>query len=92
MSCKKCGACCKYIAMQVGSLTEDSERWASYHGCRYANGIMFIPCRCSQLGEDNLCKIHDNKPNMCKEMPTRSSIVFHPPECSFYKEDYANNI
>lgn len=50
-----------------------------YHGARYVHGTVSIVIRnprisgnlivfdakCDKLGDNNLCKIHQNKPNIC---------------------------
>lgn len=52
---------------------KDHARWALLHGLRVFNieGTeefrVFIDKKCEQLGDDNLCKIYDDRPEMCKD-------------------------
>ena len=91
MSCKKCGACCKYTAVMIGQPDEDGVRWSAYHGHRLFEKegqlVVFIPNRCSQLGDDNLCKIYKDRPNVCATVPNVDCTIFQPPECGYFNEN-----
>lgn len=91
MACKKCGACCKYAAVVMDGLSKDGRRWAEYHGQtiieRQGKYVIFIPNRCSQLGDDNLCKVYDNRPDVCAMVPSMDCTIFQPSKCRYFDED-----
>ena len=47
---------------------------------------------CPKLGEDNLCTIYENRPNICKEFP-HNPLKLLPSECSFnaWKDEIAHS-
>ena len=95
--CHQCGECCRTVNMTVvrdvtlrqhGSRAE-LERYLSYRGIRVvgedaaANALFYeIDIPCSQLTEDNQCKVHDSpdKPLLCLKYPDAPNDI---PECGY---------
>ncbi len=52
---------------------KDHAHWALLHGLRVfeiegTNQFrVLLDKKCEQLGDDNLCKIYENRPQMCRE-------------------------
>ena len=67
-SCRRCGRCCRSFNLLAGAMSNFKRAQEKY-------GLKLIPnsnsktFRCSMLTEDNLCKIHYDKPKVCKEAP-----------------------
>ena len=89
--CKGCNAlCCRYVALEI-DCPEDIEdfeniRWYVAH--KNVNvfveedgtwNIEFIT-PCEFLDENNLCKIYEKRPKICRE--------YSKEECLFYNKDY----
>jgi len=92
IGCKKCGLCCKYVGMIISWPCSESDlRWMEYHGyiinplSEGTEAMLFAPCRCTMLGEDNLCTIYDTRPDNCRMMPVPGQEQFQPPGCGFFK-------
>ena len=70
--CKMCGDCCEYRTTVVSIKSNYKKYLQAHYGNEYnktfpKDEIGFITeHRCKQLTEDNLCRIHDNKPEICK--------------------------
>jgi len=87
--CKKCGACCKYIAIVIGKFPDDI-KWAAAHNLRIihhneweGSAVAFVPCRCQYLSDENLCTIYDERPLTCKLFPEANKRWLRPPECKY---------
>jgi Fe-S-cluster containining protein len=79
--CESCGLCCKSLTfwMENRSFNNDHlelKRWIEYHNCipqKNSKGELGIKVKepCIHLGWDkngkSFCKIHDNKPIVCKK-------------------------
>ena len=71
-NCKKCGGCCQYVIIKIMANDEMVEHMEARYGEKLGTSNnknllkISIPHRCKQLTEDNLCRIHDNKPEICK--------------------------
>lgn len=67
--------------------------WMMYHGFLFTplpeghSAMAFAPCRCEMLGDDNLCKIYDHKPDNCTLLPSEGLREFQPPGCRYFEED-----
>jgi Fe-S-cluster containining protein len=85
VSCTECAKCCTYAA--VGINAPNRLRWATdilwylYHDRTfvYLDGegewsVMF-ESRCRNLGEDNLCRIYDHRPELCREFDDQDCEV-----------------
>ena len=95
MDCSKCdGKCCKYVALEIDT-PEDLEdfeniKWYVVH--KNVNiyveedgiwNLEFIT-PCEYLGENNLCKIYNRRPDICRD--------YNQEECTFhndYNEKYS---
>jgi len=66
--CEQCGSCCKTVAMPSPGIQNDRifiDYWKK-RGCKVEKDYVIIPYPCPNLDENNLCKIHDKKPLLCK--------------------------
>jgi Fe-S-cluster containining protein len=71
-------------------MTEKFKEYYIAHGCKVEQRAnrqwyVLVPMRCPQLGEDNLCKIHDNKPKLCAEFDEKTKRGFYLTEGCMYK-------
>ena len=75
--CADCGLCCQYMNIVVDRPTDQEDveilLWYQYHKDTNLHldhdndyGLHF-PNRCYQLGENNLCKIYNRRPLICKQ-------------------------
>jgi Fe-S-cluster containining protein len=85
-NCARCMAlCCNYVSREIDPPTTrrdyDNLRWYLMHpGVRVYlddEGCWFLQLmsRCSNLGEDNLCQVYEERPQICREL--------QPNECEF---------
>jgi len=75
--CEHCTAvCCRYIALPIDKPTKagdyDDMRWYLMHEgvtVFVEDGDWYIQyqARCKSLGPDNLCRIYDTRPKICRE-------------------------
>lgn len=79
--CTSCGACCRFIVLQVNPQYEESpdvKRWIELHGIkliRKEQGVWaYIPTPCSALNE-NRCGIYEDRPNVCRTWPTSQADI-----------------
>jgi hypothetical protein len=85
----KCNAdCCKYISITHGFMSEERKRYYELHNCKIVRitrekFLILVPLRCTALGEDNLCTLHnENKPAVCKQFDTgKTNNYWIPPNC-----------
>ena len=85
--CKKCGECCKTLHIKLFNLLgEDLVEYYLKRGCKIENGLLEIPHKCQNLTEDNLCKIHDNKPYLCKVYGEGTTKGFYIPKGCVFEE------
>jgi len=89
-NCSRCGKCCKFVDFTVpvnasvlaDALNMDIGDMSRYYSFRNIKVILDekkttfrIMNQCSQLGEDNLCKIWDSNPGICKGQQENKYIV-----------------
>ena len=90
--CKRCGACCSHLII---SMLVPSKADIEFYGARgfTVDGNIAtadVPHRCPHLDNNNLCDIHDHKPDLCVRFPSyvkdKSTL---PVSCVWYelKED-----
>ncbi len=90
---KKCNAiCCREIAFLFPSLSKDKENYYKLHGCkvlRLPNRTykIIVPLKCTALGEDNLCILHESgeKPIACRRLDKSTSKDYHVDETCIFK-------
>jgi len=85
--CRKCSAqCCKYFALQIDTprSRDDFEnlRWYIAHQKTHIfsekrKWYLEITKRCRYLTKDNLCKIYDTRPAICREHSARDCEFTH---------------
>jgi hypothetical protein len=91
-TCEGCeGMCCRYVALEIDA-PEDLEdfeniKWYVAH----KNVIVFVDeddewyvefsTPCEFIGEDNLCKIYDKRPKICRK--------YNHDQCLFHNDDYS---
>lgn len=94
IGCKKCGECCKYVAIVADTMDINARRWCLYHGHiireREDKYIIFIPNKCDALNDNNECSIYEDRPSMCKEIPNEHITIFQPPNCRYFEEEEKN--
>jgi len=88
MTCSKCGKCCKVLAFTVPHMhySDDELRYFKLRGVVFErinrnNDYMIVPCRCSLLGDDNLCKDYENRPDVCRK-GKRKLAIYKPKGCT----------
>jgi Fe-S-cluster containining protein len=68
--CIKCkGACCEEFLIPLGPVQDDTSRWFYLHGDEIEEGqkkFLRFECKCTKLGEDGLCTIYSDRPNVCR--------------------------
>lgn len=65
--CYKCGKCCIHLQLSA-DLSPEMREWYSAHYGREIQTVSFrIHHRCVQLDENNLCKIYQSRPEICKK-------------------------
>ena len=79
----KCNAsCCRVIIFSERYLTAEFKEYYKAHGCTFERrgnrGWMIkVPMKCPNLGDDNLCKIHENKPKLCAKFDEKCKNSFY---------------
>ena len=93
-TCEGCGGkCCKYVAIEIDTPEDMSDfeniRWYVIHKNiqvyvdeDYKWHIEFLT-PCEHLGENNLCQIYNERPEICREYSTKECL-FH----NDYEEKY----
>lgn len=89
-NCARCTAlCCNYVSTEIDPPTTARDlsnvRWYLMHpGVRLyveEGGGWFIQfmSRCQNLGDDNLCRIYDSRPQICRDLkPTECEFALGP--------------
>ncbi|HZM15185.1 MAG TPA: YkgJ family cysteine cluster protein [Candidatus Krumholzibacteria bacterium] len=89
-NCARCTAlCCQYVSTEIDAPTTakdfDNIRWYLMHpGVRVfveEAGSWFLQfmSRCENLGADNLCRIYDRRPQICRDLqPTSCEFALGP--------------
>ena len=65
MNCLDCGKCCKYIHYPIRT-RGDRVFWRFRGAIAFVGEYAILPFKCPQLGEDNKCKIYENRPLACR--------------------------
>lgn len=72
MVCSECGQCCSVLFFNFNRIIPiDSEqrKYYDYHNVKIKhkghNTIFEVHTKCSQLGDDNKCKIFETRPKVC---------------------------
>ena len=79
--CISCGACCKYLILQVNPACMNSSNryWIELHGIRLVRRgqavLAYIPTPCSALQADNTCGIYEKRPEPCRAWPSSQSDI-----------------
>lgn len=87
--CKQCGECCSLLVFSIpANLPEDFIKYYEAHGCTidHVKHKLLVPARCNHLTEDNLCAIHEDKPDICKNYTGQEQGYYVPENCG-YKEE-----
>ena len=58
--CTGCGACCRHIDLAEDIIVREDETHPYYFPYTHKEGV------CENLGEDNKCKIYENRPLICR--------------------------
>ena len=73
-------SCCRSISFNVNKLSPDLKYYYELHNCKivkFNNDVdtVVIPLKCSQLDDNNLCKLHESgkKPKVCTSLDENSS-------------------
>jgi Fe-S-cluster containining protein len=87
MKCKKCGACCRFIALEHTNPTKNNLEYYHARGWTYdpETDLVWIPSLCPHLLTDNTCDIYKNRPEQCRLFPKRTPGLVVPPGCVFEK-------
>lgn len=71
--CQKCGECCKQITFNCPLPEELAEFMSAHHGRRIEEVAVRHNHRCVHLGDDNLCKVYENRPAYCRKFHCENS-------------------
>ena len=84
-SCKMCGECCKSLNFTSGGEWVHTVRQFEELKKKYPEYEIFEPVgrstggvlkfRCKMLGPDNLCTIHDDRPDFCRDYPEEDMFL-----------------
>lgn len=87
MKCKKCGACCRFIALEHTNPGKKHLEYYDARGWTYdpETDIVWIPSLCPHLLPDNTCDIYRTRPEQCRLYPKRTPGLVVPPGCAFEK-------
>lgn len=70
--CDGCGLCCEIIARVELDFNENEPEWLAARGLpREGTKWFTIIDPCPQLQEDKKCGIYEDRPNTCREFPTK---------------------
>ena len=95
-NCARCTAlCCQYVSTEIDPPTTrvdfDNVRWYLMHpGVRVfveEGGRWFLQfmSRCENLGADNLCRIYDRRPQICRDLqPTSCEFALGPGDQQYF--------
>jgi len=86
--CSYCAAkCCRYIALAI----DTPECWADFEYIRWYllheraavfteedTWYLLVYNRCKHLGEDNLCKTYETRPQICRDYTTKNCELRRP--------------
>jgi len=88
MKCKKCGACCRFIALEHTNPGKKHLEYYDARGWTYdpETDIVWIPSLCPHLLPDNTCNIYKDRPEQCRLYPKRTPGLVVPPGCAFEKK------
>jgi len=90
MVCSRCGECCKFISFSIpkdreGELPKDYKNYFKYHNVEVIDKEDIIEFRvwnrCENLDENNLCKIWETRPEVCRNTKDRKGVI-HPEDCT----------
>ena len=76
-------SCCRLMGFGIINPTQERIHYYETHGCKVKRHSrlqyeVLVPMTCPQLGDDNLCKLHDtdDKPAMCKRFDSEHTVGF----------------
>lgn len=78
MPCLKCGDCCRQLIFMTYTLPPSYIEYYEKKGCRIVGSSLVIPYVCPHLSGDNLCKIYEDRPELCKEY--EGQVGFYQPK------------
>jgi Fe-S-cluster containining protein len=87
MTCKKCGECCKWVGISTSLPKALDLTWINLHGGYVKNGVVFLPLRCTALGDDNECTQYESRPKICRDEPSELTKRMFPDKCRFFEEE-----
>ncbi len=95
-SCRRCGVCCKNMALSLGGRKISTEEeflrlketfpFYSSFVIQRSHPAGFLIFSCSYLSDENLCMNYRKRPHICRSFPDPGSFdqVYHLPEnCGF---------
>jgi Fe-S-cluster containining protein len=63
--------------------------WVRAHDMKFiprAQGnVLYIWCPCKHLDKKNKCKIYKNRPDNCRQNPTRETLFLQPSCCAYWE-------
>lgn len=65
--CLKCGACCQGFLFSMPVADRTLDLLSAHYGRKYDELRLQLKHRCVHLAVDNLCKIYEERPTICKE-------------------------
>lgn len=84
--CRRCGECCKWIMIHMGSILYD-KKWVEVRGGIIRGNYALLPCRCQRLMPDNRCELHEKgqKPLWCRVAPEQPEKYLDALGCKFFE-------
>ena len=83
MVCKKCGVCCKHVALEIDKPTNKEDYndilWYLLHedvSVYIEDGEWHIEftSKCKALGDDNKCNFYEDRPKICRSYSSCSCV------------------
>jgi len=68
-NCNMCGECCRWVIIENIPPTPFLTGYYKARGWTYdrKQRSLWIPTVCVHLGDDNRCRIYENRPQFCKD-------------------------
>lgn len=86
MSCKQCGECCRQMIFMTYTLPPEYVEYYEKKGCKLRGSSLVVPYVCPHLSEDNLCKIYEDRPALCKEYEGQAGF-YKPKGCGYGSQE-----
>lgn len=96
VECTDCGHCCTYLGIETEAPTRPiyatNILWYLYHEKTYVyrdgddEWSVHFEARCRNLGQDNLCAVYRQRPQICRHFDNRTCEVNGPGESITFRD------